>query len=131
MTVVTIARWVTPAMLLVVVIIHLLPATGVAGAPRLAALYGITVAESNLEILLRHRAVLFGLLGAFLVYAAFRPALQPLALVAGFVSVLSFLLLAHTAGHYNEQLGRVVVADVVALACLGAGLLGHLILVHN
>jgi len=62
--------------------------------------------------------VLFGLLGAFLVYAAFRPELQAIALVAGFVSVVSFLAIAWSVGGYNAAIGRVVTADLVALLCL-------------
>lgn len=106
------------AMLLVVGVVHLLPLTGVLGAERLAALYGIAVAEPNIEILMRHRAVLFGLLGLFLAYAAFRPALQLLALLAGSVSVISFLWLAWSVKGYNEQVGRIFMADVAAAVCL-------------
>lgn len=124
---VTAARWVTPAMFVIVGLIHLLPLVGVAGGPRLEALYGISVADPNLEILMRHRAILFGLLGAFLVFTAFRPALQSLALVAGFVSVVSFLWLTYSIGHYSEPISRVVAVDVVALVCLGAALFGFLI----
>jgi hypothetical protein len=109
------------AMLLLVGIIHLLPLSGVLGAERLASLYGLSFNEPNLAILMRHRAVLFGLLGAFLVYAAFQPKLQALAFLAGFASVLSFLWLAWSVGGYNPQLARVVVADVVALASLAIG----------
>lgn len=114
-------RYLVSAMLAVVAIIHLLPLTGVLGGARLSALYGIPLDEPNLAILMRHRAVLFGLLGAFLLYAAFRPALQPAAFVAGFVSVLSFLYLAWSVGGYNAQVGRVFTADLVALACLVVG----------
>lgn len=60
--------------LLVVGVIHLLPLAGVVGASRLSALYGIAVAEPNLELLLRHRAVLFGVLGGLCIAAAFQPA---------------------------------------------------------
>ena len=67
---------------------------------------------------MRHRAILFGLLGLFLVYAAFRPTLQVLALIAGFTSVVSFLLLALSTGQYNKQVAGIVTADVVALVCL-------------
>jgi hypothetical protein len=70
---------------------------------------------------MRHRAVLFGLLGLFLVHAAFRPTLQPLAFVAGFASVVSFLALAYSTGGYNAGVARVVTADWVALVCLLAG----------
>ena len=38
--------------------------------------FGIALDEPNLQILMRHRAVLFGLLGALLVAAAFIPALR-------------------------------------------------------
>jgi hypothetical protein len=114
-------RYLVSASLILAGIIHLLPLPGLLGAERLAALYGLDFSEPSLSILMRHRAVLFGLLGAFLVFAAFRPALQPLAFIAAFVSVLSFLLLAWSSGGYNPQLGRVVMADIVALAALVIG----------
>ena len=107
------------AILLVVAgVIHLLPVAGVIGPEKLAALYGIAIDNPNLAILMRHRAVLFGLLGAFLCWAAWRPDLQPIALGAGAVSAGSFLWLAWKTGGYNALLERVVVADIVAMACL-------------
>jgi hypothetical protein len=118
-------RHLVAAMLAVVAVIHLLPAVGVLGAARLEALYGIPVQEPNLAILMRHRAVLFALLGVFLLVAAVRPAWQPAALVAGFVSVLSFLALAWSVGGTNAQLQRVFAADVVALACLVVGAVAY------
>ena len=114
-------RYMVSAALVLVGIIHLLPLSGVLGGARLAALYGLPFDDPNLAILMRHRAVLFGLLGLFLVLAAFRPALQPLAFIAGFASVLSFLYLAWSVGGYNSQVGRVFAADVVALVCLVIG----------
>jgi len=105
-------------MLIVVGIIHLLPLSGVLGPERLTALYGIAVEEPNLLVLMRHRAVLFGLLGVLLLLAAARPALQPLALATGFVSVASFVWLAWSVGGVNAALGRVVTVDLVAVACL-------------
>lgn len=118
-------RYLVSAMLFVVGLIHLLPLPGVLGGERLAALYGLTLTGPDLEILLRHRAVLFGLLGVFLVVAAFRRAYQGSALVAGLVSVVSFLALAWSVGGYTAQVGRVVTADVIALACLIVGLAAH------
>jgi hypothetical protein len=112
-------------MLIVVAAIHLLPVAGVMGGERLSALYGIPVAEPNLAILMRHRAVLFGLLGVFLLYAAFRPANQVAAFISGFVSVVSFLVLAWSVGGYNAQIGRVFIADIVALACLLVGIAAY------
>ncbi len=114
-------RYVVTTCLIIAAIIHLLPLAGVLGSARLAALYGLDFTEPNLAILMRHRAVLFGMLGAFLAYAAFKPHLQGIAFVAAFVSVVSFLLLAWSTGGYNPQVGRVVTADVVALVALVIG----------
>ena len=85
----SLAKHVASAALVIVGIIHLLPVTGFLGVSRLSALYGIAFEDPNLAILMRHRAVLFGLLGLFLIYAAFRPALQLLALIAGFLIYLN------------------------------------------
>jgi hypothetical protein len=124
-------RYLISAMLIVVAIIQLLPLAGVPGGASLSALYGIAFDEPNLAILMRHRAVLFGLLGAFLLYAAFRPGYQLAGLIAGFVSVLSFLYLAWSTGGYNAQLGRVFTADIVALVCLIVAAAAYAYLPHE
>lgn len=118
-------RPVRTAALLGTALIHLLPFIGVLGAARLEALYGVPVADPNLEILLRHRAVLFGLLGAFLLVAPFRRGLAGPALAAGAISVGSFLLLAGVVGEANAQVSRVVAADVVAAVLLAVGAAAH------
>ena len=108
----------TAAMLIIVGMIHLLPLSGALGANRLSALYGLDFSNPDLQILMRHRAVLFGILGAFLIVAAALPGLRPAALVAGWISVLSFLAIAWGVGGYGEAIRRVVMADLVAAACL-------------
>ncbi|MEO8670627.1 MAG: hypothetical protein ABI411_04875 [Tahibacter sp.] len=114
-------RYLVSAMLIVAAVIHLLPLSGVLGSEKLASLYGLSVDEPNLLILMRHRAVLFGLLGAFLLFAAFNPAYQTLAFIAGLVSVVSFIGLAWPAGSTNAQLARVFSVDLLALVCLVVG----------
>jgi len=118
-------RFLVSAMLAVVAVIHLLPLSGVLGSERLAALYGLSFNEPNHEILMRHRAVLFGLFGLFLLFAAFRPPLHTMAFIGGFGSVVSFLWLARSVGECNAHVARVVKADIVALACLIIGLVAH------
>jgi hypothetical protein len=104
-------------------VVHLLPLPGVLGARRLRALYGLrgVDADADLTLLLRHRAVLFGLLGAGMVGAAALggPQAQAAAVAAGAVSAGTFNALAHGVP-LNAQLRRVVAADWVALACLAA-----------
>ena len=124
-------RHLVSAMLVVVAIIHLLPLSGVLGGERLAALYGLSFNDPNLAILMRHRAVLFGLLGLFLLFAAFRPQFQAIAFIAGFVSVVSFLWLAWSVGGYNAQIARVFTADIVALVCLIIGFVAYLFDQHK
>lgn len=83
------------------------------------------MAEPNLELLLRHRAVLFGVIGGLCIAAAFRPALQGVALTAAATSVVSFLLLARVIGGYTPQVDRVVTADWVALAALALAVVAY------
>lgn len=108
-------------MLVVAGVIHLLPLSGVLGSERLASLYGLTFNEPNLAILMRHRAVLFGLIGSFMLFAAFKPALQSIAFVGGIISVASFLYLAGAAASYNPHIARVFLVDIVVLICLVVG----------
>ena len=121
----SILKYFVPASLIVVGVIHLIPLSGVFGVGRLNTLYGISIGDPDLSILMRHRAVLFGLLGLFCVYAAVKPSLQLIALTAGAVSVGSFLYLAYATGGYNEELRRVFIADVIAAAFLVFGFAGY------
>ena len=115
---VTVLNRITIACLTLAGIIHLLPLPGLLGAEQLRRLYGIAVDDPNLAILLQHRAVLFGLLGALLIAAAFRPELRAVALIAGLVSTVSFLVIAWGVGGYNAPVARVVAADIVAVLLL-------------
>jgi hypothetical protein len=118
-------RYLISVTLIITGIIHLLPLAGVVGADKLSVLYGITIGDPNLVILMRHRAVLFGLLGIFFIYAALRPKYQALAFIAGIISTISFLWLAWSADSYNPQINRIVVADIVALASLCIGIVAY------
>lgn len=118
-------RYLVSATLIIVGIIHLAPVTGILGTAQLAELYGLSINEPNLEILMRHRAVLFALLGGFLVLAAFRSSLQLLAFVAGFISIIAFIWLSLAVGDPNPELARVFTADLIALLCLTIGFAGY------
>ena len=113
-----VAKYFIPASLVIVGAIHLLPLQGLLGGDRLNALYGVAIEDENLLILMRHRALLFGLLGGFLVWAAVRPSLHAPALLAGAVSVAGFLLIALQSAERNSEIARVVSIDVFALILL-------------
>jgi hypothetical protein len=107
-------RAILTALILGAGVVNLLPAIGVLSAGRLQSLYGVVIEDPNLAILMRHRAVLFAIVGALLVASAFHPALRPVAFAAGFVSMGSFVALALLVGDYNPALRRIVLIDVVA-----------------
>jgi hypothetical protein len=116
------AERIITALMLVVAVIHLVPIIGFSGADKLTALYGIEMSDGNLEILMRHRAILFGILGAFFVYAAFTPALQPLAFIAAFISLASFFYLSLSVGDFSDAIRKIVIGDIVAAVCLLASI---------
>ena len=115
------AEKIITVLLLIVAVIHIIPISGFVGVARLESLYGIPVSGNNMEILMRHRAILFGILGIFFAYAAFTPSLQPLAFLAAFATLASFFYLAIAVGDYNTAIRKIVIGDVVAaVSLLGA-----------
>ena len=107
-------RTVRTALILGAGVVNLLPAIGAFSAGRLQSLYGVVIEDPNLAILMRHRAVLFAIVGALLVASAFHPALRHVAFTAGFVSMGSFVALALLIGDFNPALRRIVWVDVIA-----------------
>lgn len=112
------AEWATRLCLALVGFVHLLPFGGVLGSSPLSRLYGVELADPDLVILMRHRAVLFGLLGALLIASVFQRRLRSAGLIGGMISVGSFVLLAVSSGEYNAELRRVVAVDVAAFLLL-------------
>ena len=102
------------AILVLVGAINLYPVVGVLSAKMLSSLYVIDVQNNDVLILLRHRAILFGLLGGFIIYSAFKPELQPLAIIMGLISMLSFIVIAFLVGEYGTGVRKVIIADVIA-----------------
>ncbi len=116
------------SILVIVGCINLFPVIGIISMERLSELYGITAIESDLLILMRHRALLFGILGAFMIYAAFRRHLQPAAVCMGLVSMLGFVGLLILTDDYGARLYRIAVIDAVASVPL---ILAAVLLVRN
>ncbi len=106
------------SLLFTVSVIHLLPVVGVLGQESISKLYGVSISDSNTEILMRHRAVLFAIVGLFLLLSVFKSDYQPLAILIGLISVVSFLLLSWSTEGLNPEMSRVVKIDWVALVLL-------------
>ena len=99
---------------------HLVPATAVLSRRRIEELYGITVADPDVELLLRHRALFFGLLGVALIGGAARPRYRRPALLSGVVGLGSFVGLAYSIDGSNGALVRVARVDIGLLGTLAA-----------
>ena len=105
-------------LLLIVGLINFIPIIGVVSAEQLTKLYSIKLADNNLIILLQHRALMFGIVGGFIMYAGFNPSLQALAFIAGFVSMLGFIVFALRASTYNQELSKIITLDIIAVVLL-------------
>ncbi|MEV7869429.1 hypothetical protein AB0P17_25810 [Streptomyces sp. NPDC088124] len=109
------------ALFVVVGAINLLPGFVALAPSQITTAYGVSVAgpdSADLTVLLRHRAVLLGLVGIGLLCAAFLTSLRVPALAAGAVSMGTFLLLAYSTPGLGDATMRVARIDIAAFALL-------------
>jgi hypothetical protein len=118
-------------MLIIAGVIHLLPVPGVMGAAHLERLYGLTFNDPNLLVMMRHRAIMFSLLGVAMIYAAFQTELVSIAIAGGLISAAAFIWLAWSVGGYNAAIARVVIADWIAVACLAIAAICHILSIRQ
>lgn len=104
--------------LFIVGIINILPIIVFFDSSKTAKLYGIPIEGESLTILMRHRGVLLGLIGAWLIVAAFKPEFRIYAIAAALISKLTFLFLAFTADNYTAEIRQVALIDVGAIILL-------------
>ncbi|MBL8949269.1 MAG: phosphopantetheine adenylyltransferase [Myxococcaceae bacterium] len=109
--------YVVPALVVVASLVQFPPLAGLSTAA-LPKLYGIAPPDPTLALLLRHRAVLLGLVGAVLIAGAVHPAWLPLALAVGLTSKLSYLALFALTKERNAHVTRVARVDAVSSALL-------------
>ena len=106
------------ASLIIVGIINFLPVLGLISNRQLESAYAITIGSSDLSILMRHRALLFGLIGGFTILSAFIERFQDAAIVLAGISMIGFVVLAYTTGGYNSSISRIVLVDWVGIVVL-------------
>ena len=105
-------------LLLVVGVINFLPVLGVTSADRLAAVYGIDVFGNDLVIVLKHRALMFGAVGGFIIYSVFFPQHRPPAMAMAAIVMIGYAVLMFAVGNYNAELYRILLVNGVGIACL-------------
>ena len=102
----------------IVGLINFVPLMGALGQARLEGLYGIEINTPDMLLLLRHRAVLFGIIGGYIILSAFKPAQRKAAAIFGYLSMISYAVFALADNAVNANLERVMQIDVVAIILL-------------
>jgi len=103
-------------------LINLLPSLLAFLPDKISKSYGVEIPNANYELLLRHRAILFGIIGGLMIYSALVKKHYELSTIAGLVSMTSFIILYFIIGKdINQELKKVMMIDVVAtvILCIG------------
>lgn len=113
--------------LFIVGTINILPAILTFLPYRISRSYGIEILNVNYELLLRHRAAMFGLIGGLLIYSAISKKLYEVSTFVGLFSMLSFIILYSIIGReINVELRKIMIIDIVAVAILLVGFILYL-----
>lgn len=104
--------------LLIVGLINFLPVIGVMSANKLSNTYSIELVGNDIVILMRHRALLFGIVGGFILYSVFNPSYQGAAMIMAAISMLGFLYFVWAAAEYNAAILKIAIIDLVGIASL-------------
>ncbi len=105
-------------------LINLLPSLLAFLPHKISQSYGIEIPNSNYELLLRHRAILFGIIGGLMIYSSIVKKHYEITTTAGLVSMISFIILFFLIDNgISPELKKVMIIDVVATVILCLGLI--------
>jgi heme A synthase len=105
-------------------VINLLPSILAFLPDKISKSYGIDVPNANYELLLRHRAILFALIGGLMIFSAVTKKYYEISTLVGLVSMVSFVLLYFLIGKgINAELNKVMFIDIVAIVILLVGVI--------
>ncbi|WND01844.1 hypothetical protein QGN29_09805 [Temperatibacter marinus] len=113
----------TQALILLVGLINVIPVIGALSASMIQSLYHIDISDPNLVILMRHRAILFGILGGYILFSLIRRDEQKRALFVGLISMVSFAGIALMEASLNAKLSMVLTIDYVGIGAAAVALL--------
>lgn len=103
-------------------IINILPSILMFLPQKLADSYGINIPDADYELLLRHRAVLFGIIGGIMIYSALSKEIYSKAVIIGLISMVSFIVLYFVVdGEVNSNLRKVMIVDIIGVVILLVG----------
>ena len=109
-------------------LINLLPSMLAFLPDKISKSYGIEIPNANYELLLRHRAILFGIIGGLMIFSAIVKKYYDIATIAGLISMTSFILLYFLIDRgISSELKKVMLIDILASLILLIGLVIFLI----
>jgi hypothetical protein len=103
-------------------VINLLPSVLAFLPDKISKSYGIEIPNENYELLLRHRAILFGIIGGLMIYSAVAKKHYEVSTFIGLISMVSFIVLFFLIGKdINSELKKVMSIDIVGtvILCIG------------
>ena len=106
-------------------LINFAPIVGALSNKHIANLYQVKHLSPDIALLLRHRAFLFGIVGALLICSAFQVTIRAHATIAALVSMVSFIILVFAMETSNPSLIKIAWIDVVATIVLLLGFFLH------
>lgn len=108
--------------LLMVGLGNFVPVIGVVSGARLQPLYGLAITDPVLLMLMRHRALLFGILGGYVLASIVWPSWRMPALWLALFSMVGFVVLAGMDGLASAAIRRLVWIDLLLIVLAGAAL---------
>jgi heme A synthase len=104
-------------------LINLIPALLAFFPDKISKSYGVVIPNANYELLLRHRAILFGIIGMLMIYSAVVKKHYEIATTVGLISMTSFIILYFIIGKdINSELKKIMIVDIIAtvILCIGS-----------
>lgn len=106
------------AILVVIGVITASPIVTALNSNGITSLYNVTFEDDAVLLLVRHRQVMLGVLGAALVYGAFFYHLRMMVITAAVVSKLAFIGLCMTTPDLTQGIQRVIYFDAISIVLL-------------
>lgn len=106
-------------------VINILPSILAFLPEKISKSYGIEIPSVNFELLLRHRAVLFAIVGGLMIYSAISKKYYSISITVGLISMISFIILYFLMNGINPELEKVMRIDLIAVILLIIGFMLH------